>query len=289
MRNLLVKYGIWGVPHNMNGLVGNGAVPNLGGQQVPIGQQPGVQQQQPQGLGGNQNNQNPDGSFKVEFDTDDDDGLPEELEEILDAFTPVGQDTDPLEVNDVGLTPFKASPIPQTEVDAMNLEVKNAIKSMRFPASAIPADFDPANREQLQGLLDNVMRAAASQIMGVVYKPVSMSLGHTIRQLEGTIDSKLQIAQQTSGSRNVIIDMVPEYNMPEYQGLVRAMDAQLKQNGKKPAERAATLRKTLNTMGINVKKNGKQPGGSAPPDGAPQGSVRTGKAVLDQFFPLNLA
>jgi len=224
-----------------------------------------------------------------EFDNDEEEGLPEELEDILSAFTPEGQQFDPLEPNDVGLQPFKPQAIPQNEVDAMNTEVKNAIKAMKFPSSAIPADFDPNNREQLQGLLDNVMRAAATQVMGVVFKPVSMSLGHTIRQLENQIDNKLQIAQNTTGARNIILDTVPEYNMPEYSGLVRSMDEQLKRLGKKPSERAATLRKTLNTMGINTRKNGKKPGQPGESqDGLPQGNMRTGKAALDQFFPLNL-
>lgn len=203
------------------------------------------------------------------------------LEDVFDAFN--DGDDDDLDPDDTTLDDLNLGGVPKEKVTAMEQLVQAAIGRMQMPADAIPEDFDPSNRQHVQALQTKTIQAAVQATMGVVFEPVKLALEHAIGSLQKQTDAKLRNMQRISAAGDVIASKVPEINHPQYRGMVRAMDEQLKSKGKKPEERAVTLRKMLNNMGINIGKSNSQRRASSPSGGG-SGGVKTGTSALDKFF-----
>jgi hypothetical protein len=205
------------------------------------------------------------------------------LDDILKAFggsdDADGEFDDTTQDEDEGL-----SDVPQEQVEALNTQIVNAIKQMKIPDDAIPADFDFSDRTQVTALMNRTVQAAVAQSLNVVFKPVQLALSHMAKQIDTRVDSKIQGSREQFQAQSILEDLVPEINDPKHAPLVKNLDATLKANGKKPKERATTIRKMLNQMGI---KSNAQPGSNrraSNPNSGNQASVRTGTAALDSFF-----
>lgn len=268
MFNLLEKYG-FPVYSQTGGGPTPGGIPDGGG-----GDDLG---------GGGDDLGDPDESELPPIYTGEEGEVDENLTEIFGAFKPEGDS----EVDDTVDMNAAISEIPPEQVKAVDTEVKAAIQKMQFPESMIPADFNPNDRAQFKAVMDNGVRAAVAQALGVVFKPVQLALGHMVKQTGAQMDSKIKAATTGLKANNVLADVVPEINMPQYSGMVQSMNQALQKQGKKPAERAQILRRTLNQMGI--KGNVPAPGnrrvasGTNPNNGVTQ-TKRQGTAALDSFF-----
>lgn len=204
--------------------------------------------------------------------------------DFMSAFQELDEDGDPIqtgEPDDTGDGPFKAEDIPADRVKGVETEVMNSIKKMG--AGKLPDGFDASDPAQLQGVLDRTVQAAVAQTMQVVFKPVQLALEHALGQMSKQMDSKISSARSGMQAQSILETVVPEINDPKYRDMVMSMDNTLKQKGKKPHDRAKTLRKMLNQMGVQSSGDSatrRSTGGTNP--GGP--TMRTGKAALDSFF-----
>lgn len=188
------------------------------------------------------------------------------------------------------IQPFQdASP---EAVQGLEAELTNFIKNLRVPDNAIPENFDPTDRTQMQTLLSGLMRNTISQSLAVVFKPMQLAMKTMANQIDGRMQSQIQQAMQGNSARTLLSEVVPEVNNPQLAPMILTMDSNLKNAGKKPAERAQAIRKVLNQMGFkpsNVQSNnGQTRRVSSPNPTGGQGNnnqqVRQGTAALDSIF-----
>lgn len=233
--------------------------------------------------GGADQNQNGNGSGGQSplIGVDDEDGESALDEDVFKMFNPEdGADDD--EDDDASQL---SGDVPAEQITAMQTEIQTSIKNMRLPDNIIPQDFDPSDRNQLQTLLTNVQQATIAQSLNVVFKPVQLALKHMKQQMDATIDSKVNSTKKGIQEQSIMEQIVPEVTNPKYAGMIKGMDAQLKANGKSVKERATTLRKMLNQMGINEGGGtGNNRRASNPNQGAGNQGMKTGKSALDSFF-----
>jgi len=199
------------------------------------------------------------------------------LNEILTAFA----DEDPGDDDDPANPPAPPA-IPQEQVTAMQTAVQNAIGQMRITDDMIPQDFDPNDRGQLTQVMNRIMQHTIAQSMNVVFQPVQLAMKQMAMTLQNQIDTKITESQTGMRDSTVLESIVPEINDPQYAGLVKNMDATLKAKGKKAKDRATTIRKMLNQMGVQSSGNNRRtanPGG-----GESNATIKTGHAALDSFF-----
>lgn len=262
-RNMLLHAGIMRAPPELNGIAsfGGGTQQSGGGQQTQQSQQEEEHNHVP--LFG----QEGEGGEESGFD-------------FLEAFGQ-GQTADDFDDTTGGDAEF--GEIPQEEVQGLQTEISNIIKNAGIPASAIPQDFDPNNRDQMLGLINTGVQAALQQALGIVFKPTQMALKHMASQIDTQIDSKIQGSRDTIQARSILEEVVPEINDPKHAGMIQTLDSSLKANGKKPRERANTIRKMLNQMGIRSNSGGNRRQ-SSNPNGGGSPSIKTGQAALDSFF-----
>lgn len=215
---------------------------------------------------------------------DDEDALDPELKSVFDAYKKDGEDDDSAELDDTIVDDEDADkPIPPETVTAMDTRIKSTISRMKITDDAIPADFDPSDRTQLKALLDKTVQQTVAQVMGVVFDPVKLALNHAMSENNRRMDLKIARAGDGMRATNIIETQVPEILDGQYSPMLKAMDSVLKSKGKKPAERAETLRKTLNQMG--VKKGDHVSSGRRGSNNNGVGAkVSTGKKALDSFF-----
>ena len=209
----------------------------------------------------------------------EDDGEDTELKDMLSAFAdPDSGDDD----DDDGAQTPGAGAVSQEEIGGMQQLVTQTIAQMRMPDNLIPENFDANDPQQLNQLLTRTMQHTVSQSLNVVFKPVQLAMKQMAATLQGEIDTKIK--SSTSGMKDsaVLESIVPEINDPQHSGLVKTLDESLKAKGKKVQERAKTIRKMLNQMGIQ--SNGAGNRRTSNPNGNSGGGVKTGHAALDEFF-----
>lgn len=204
-----------------------------------------------------------------------------DLKDIFEGFG--DPDDDSGDPDDTVLGDADLQDIPDDKVQGLQADITNTIKAMQF--GQIPEDFDVTDRASLQRLMDQGVRTAVQQSLNVVFKPVQLAMAHMASQMNQQIDNKITNSRETLRAQDVIEQMVPEINNPQYSSMVRSLDSTLKSKGKKPAERAKTIRKMLNQMGIqdtsapsgsNRKSSGQNDGTGI--------QRREGKAALDSIF-----
>lgn len=282
MERLLMKYLHRGITYALDGAGAGGA--GAGGAGGAGGTNQGANNANASGGNGDDEEDGDDDSqlgpiFGSEEETDSLAGM----KDVFDAFKS-DDDPNPGEIDDTGDDEGDGiEGIPTETVTAMDTEIKAIIGRMKLPDTAIPADFDPNNQQQLKQLLDNTVKSAVAQTMQVVFKPVQLALNHMQVQLGNATDRKIAKASDGMKATSIVESKVPEINHPEHGAMVRDMDKSLRLKGKKPAERADILRKILNQMGIKSNVNNRSastPGSS----GNGNRQVKTGKTVLDNFF-----
>lgn len=268
MRNLMEKYlgrNVFWAPDNPGGGQGDSGGNGSGGNNG--------------GAGGNGDGAEND-SDAPEFDDDDDGALPDDAIEILAGFGEIEEDA--IDIDDTKPPEAGPGPIPQEQVTAMETEMRAAIKKMKLPDAAIPADFDINDKTQLKTLLDNTIQATVSQVLQVVYKPTQLAMTHAVNSMQKQMKSEIAAAQLSSNARNVISE-IPGYNDPKVRPMIDSMNEALKAKGRKPTERSTLIRKMLKQMSITPAANGTGNRSSSATEPTPQ--IRTGKAALDNFFP----
>lgn len=205
------------------------------------------------------------------------------LTDIFSAFKGEDDDDDDGEPDDTGLGEPDMQEVPEEDVKNLQTDITNAIKGMSF--GQIPADFDINEPGALQRLMDQGVRTAVQQSLNVVFKPVQLAMKHMAGQMKQQIESTVTNSRETNRAQEVLADIVPEINNPVHRPMIQTMDQSLKAKGKKPAERAKTIRKMLNQMGITEGAGGNNRRASNPSGGSGETSQkREGKAALDSIF-----
>jgi hypothetical protein len=210
-------------------------------------------------------------------DEDDTDGL----KDVFEAFKVEGDDDDG-DGDDDSNASGDSFDVPPERIQAMQTEIGNLIKGMRLPDDAIPEDFDVNNRVALQGLMNRTVQAAVSQSLNVVFKPVQLAMSQMAAGMQSQIEAKINGSRREMQDSTVLETTVPEINNPKYAPLVKSLDATLKTKGKKVGERAKTIRKMLNQMGINDPGTGSTRRSSGSDNGG--ATKKVGKSALDSFF-----
>jgi hypothetical protein len=209
-----------------------------------------------------------------------------DLTEIFGAFKGADDEDDDGEADDTSLGDPDMQEVPEEKVQALQTDITNAIKNMSF--GTIPEDFDVNDRAQLQGLFDRGVRTAVQQSLNVVFKPVQLAMAHMAGQMNQQIEAKIANSRESGRAQEVLESIVPEVNNPLHRPMVTSMDATLKAKGKKPQERAKTIRKMLNQMGIVNEGSGstRRSSGSGNNDSGTS-QRREGKAALDSIFGMS--
>lgn len=209
-----------------------------------------------------------------------------DLNDALAIFQSQDGDDGDDEINDTELTPWTPTEVPQEQVTALQQNIQRAIAGMQIPDDAIPDDFDPSDRNQLRTLMNHTVQAAVRQAMSVVFQPVQLAMNNLNSQIDSRINSAVTNTTTRNRAKDIIRDMVPEYDMKEYRTLIQGLDQTLIGQKKSPKERATALRKILNQMGIKASPQASSGNMRRSGDGNTNGnqSVKTGTAALDSFF-----
>lgn len=249
------------------------------------GENPAGNGQQQPNDGSNQNELMPNGQSQLiglNNDDGDEDADPD-MDELLAAFgDPNATDDDDDPEPETPPDPNAPTEL-QTQSQSLEAEIRTAISKMRIPDDAFPEDFDPTDRNQLSQVLNKTVQAAVGQSLGVVFKPVQLAIQHMATEMNASINTRIKEAREGITAQTLLEQSVPEINNPKYKHMVTSLDETLKSKGKKPAERAKTIRKLLNSMGIKNEggSNRRSTGGSNNDAG---GSLKQGKAALDSIF-----
>ncbi len=174
----------------------------------------------------------------------------------------------------------------QQEVQALESEIRNSIAKMMVPENIFPENFDPSDSNQLRTVLNKTVQAAVAQSLNVVFKPVQLGMKQLTTQLDSTINDRIANARTGMQDQSILESIVPEINDPKHSSLVQSLDNTLKAKGRKAKDRATTIRKMLNQMGIKSNPgDGGNRRASGLNDGGGNGSTyKSGKAALDSFF-----
>lgn len=234
--------------------------------------------------GGNGNQQNGDGGQQHQqgplFGQEDEDSIDADLQDMFKAFAPDNPDDAQA---DPGFQLMEdVSPETITE---MQERVSSQINAMQLPDNFLPPDFDPSNPQQLNQAFRSVMQHTLRNALGVVFQPTQLAMQSMNANFQNMLNQKLVESRTGMQESQIIETEVPEINDPTYGPMLKMMDSTLKQKGKKPQERAKTLRKMLGQMGVQAQPAGSNSRRTANPGAAPNsGGVTSGKAALDKFF-----
>ncbi len=241
----------------------------------------GNQQRQPNQQPGNNGNGNGDG-FQYGntpgpiFGQDDDNG-DSEIDDIIKAFqAPDGNDD-----SQPDFQPMED--VAPERITEMQQRVADQINNMQLPENFLPQDFDPSNPQQLNQAFRSVMQHTLRNALNVVFQPTQLAMQSMSANFMNAMNQKFADTKHGQKELQTIESLVPEYSDPRYASMVKPMDDALKARGKKPEERAQTLRKVLNQMGIKSDGNPGQQRRTSNPN-QPSGGVTTGKTALDKFF-----
>ncbi len=218
--------------------------------------------------------------------------------ELLSAMSMFGDPANTGVIDDTQVTqPTAFQDASPEAVKALETEITNIIKNIRIPDNALPENFDPTDRTQMQSVLSGLMRNTIAQSLSVVFRPMQLAMQTMANQIDQRVQGQITAATQGQSARQVLAETVPEVNNPQYAPMILQWDANLKSNGKKPQERAQAIRKMLNQMGFKpdqaARSNGNNRTASNPQrqqgngGAAPHASVRQGTAALDSMFAIS--
>lgn len=168
------------------------------------------------------------------------------------------------------------------QVTSLQTEMQEAIKKMGLPATAIPENFDPTDPRQMQQVLTSTVQSAVSQALNVVFRPVQLAITHMEKQMVQRIQNEVKQSRSHSAAEEIIRSEVPEMEDRLLGPILRPLNAQLKQAGKKPHERAKLLRKMIQQMNLKPASNVRR--ASALTQQEESHSIRRGTAALDSLF-----
>lgn len=214
----------------------------------------------------------------------DDDQQQESNDDIFAAFAPPTPKDGEQQQQDQQIDPYPE--LTQEQIQAAQTETMNIIRNMRIPDNIIPENFDPNDRQQMQQVMTQAMQATIAQSLSVVFRPVQMAM----TQMNGALrrEMQTQVAESRTGIKesSIFEQTVPEVNNPKYAPLIQQLEAPLKAAGKPVAERAKTIRKMLNQLGVNdpTTFDGNQRRTANPNGGQAPTGRREGTAALDAFF-----
>lgn len=218
--------------------------------------------------------------FESTSDDDDSDGE-DDLADILKSFAedepdPEGDDDSTDDDDDDDDTTAQS--------EALNKEIGDLIKGYSIPDDAIPDDFDAADPKQLKALLNRTSQSAIAHAMAVTIRPVQAAMTHLERTLTRQMDDRIKSSSTELRDSSIFNDLIPEAEDPKYKGVVSSLHKSLKESKPKMSvrERATTIRKLLNQMGIKGSKRPTNKRGQQDSDDST--SIRTGSAALDSFF-----
>lgn len=274
MRRKMSRLQMLRAPGELDG-IGDFGDPNGYGQQDGNfgGGGGGGQQRQQNDTNGTQHQQGP------LFGQEEDDGVDQDLQDMFAQFAPAQGE----QQEDNGFQLMED--VTQERITEMQNSVANQINNMQLPQDFLPADFDPSNPQQLNQAFRSVMQHTLRNALNVVFQPTQLAMQSMNANFQNMLNQKITESRTGMQDQQVIETEVPEINDPTYGPMLKLMDSTLKSKGKKPQERAKTLRKMLNQMGVQQQPIGSNSRRTANPGAAPASSgVTHGKNALDKFF-----
>lgn len=266
------------------------AITNNGGNNPGINQSQGLTQQNGNGNFNDNAGQN---AFDHQFG-----GFNNEeernLDDLLSGFGDEADDN--FEVGDDWLNPPKKDGDEDDESDdstnnsaeegkALMQELEAMMKQISIDDSALPEDFDWADRTKAKGLLNHTAQKAAVSALAMLTKPMKKYVESVAAELraemsktvkKGGIQGKIEEAfepfkNQLTGDKN------KSKLTFATQTFRQALNAQ-----KDPRKAAITTQRMLKQLGINVQLNQRQ--GSGSPMDSSQSQRFEGAAALDDLF-----
>ena len=217
-----------------------------------------------------------------QLDDDDDESI--DPSEMLAGFfsDADGADNDSIKPNTKkpAIESDDASDAVDPDIAALQSSVHESIRNLRLPDDFNFDDFQSGDPRELRKAYQSLQQhAVVSAIQTII--PV---MQRAFQQFDTTVNERItkntqQFTQQTSNER-ILQREIPAYENPQFQGMVKHLDKQLRDRGvDDPVGRAKQINKLLAKLGV------KGQSGNGASGRTETSSTRKGGDALDGFFP----
>jgi len=199
-----------------------------------------------------------------------------------DADVADGANADPIKPSSKNPAIESADPSDAVDPDiaALQSSVNESIRNLRLPDDFNFDDFQSGDPKELRKAYQSLQQhAVVSAIQTII--PV---MQRAFQQFDTTVNERItkntqQFTQQTSNER-ILQREIPAYENPQFQGMVKHLDKQLRDRGvDDPVGRAKQINKLLAKLGV------KGQSGNGASGRTEASSTRKGGDALDGFFP----
>jgi len=171
------------------------------------------------------------------------------------------------------------------DIESVQTMIRDSLSSLRLPDDfafdALSSGDPREQRQAYQSLQQHTVIAAIQAIMPVMQ--------HAFQRFDSDINSRIesstQSISQASNAERILIREVAAYSNPQFTGMVKHLDNQLKNSGVDDAVgRATRINQMLVKLGVNDAKLRNPRTGADGRNQSSEGMLR-GAAALDGFFP----
>lgn len=228
-----------------------------------------------------------DGTFADEDENDDDDlGVDDDgritddsrsyLRDLFKSADDEGGDGDDTDDTDDG----------EQVREALSAELEDRLANMTLPEDLIPDDFNPSDPKALRALLNDVQRESARQALGMMFKPVQVTMERMAAQMNRQIRNAVNSGVGENNFNGMISQEIPAYKDPAVRRVIEPfITAAKKKHGSNHAAVIMAVKKGMQAVGMSISSNRRsgRSGSGSNSDGA---GIRTGSAALDGFVRL---
>jgi hypothetical protein len=170
----------------------------------------------------------------------------------------------------------------QQLIDNLN----RSIEQLAVPEELIPEDFDATDPRQLRGLLSNVQKQTARNLLPLFMKPVELGLRRSTEMMQREITERVSNAMKEAKGDSVLEQLVPEISDPKHRKMLRQLYSATAGTGKSEAQRARALRNFIDTSGLLKKGSKGNRSQTSQRTASPSAGIKTGRKALDAIMPM---
>lgn len=174
-------------------------------------------------------------------------------------------------------TPEQRSERLRAEEQEMAAELQSGLESFAFSDDLIPEDFNPADPQQLRGVLASAVRQGAAMTMKLMFKPVNKAISVHNQNLRDYVERHTQSNDQNNRFESLLSRQIPAVNDPLSGPLIKQLaETQRKRYPNDPQAAIRAVVKGMKSMGMPIQN-------SRGSRNLPPGS-QTGQNMLEGFF-----
>lgn len=161
-------------------------------------------------------------------------------------------------------------------------EINQDIANITLAENHVPENFDPADRGQLQNLLQNTTRSTVTSTLRVASKMFARIMQNQRDALLGEIDTRITSAGEARNERERLVKAIPEAADPTLAPMVQMLFDTAKKRHSKPSDVIMATRRSLQALGIKL---GAKPTGQNGDTRVPMNTEGNTGLGLEAFFP----